>query len=116
MGLAEALKDMALGGPRVRGLGKTFFRRSLLTQLLEDALMGKEQLVLLTTLSPGSPESEACEYLDLVHSVMEASRAGVAVAGPLPHDKGSHRESFAMLQLEMEALQKYVSPDERPGP
>ena len=113
MGLAEALKDMALGGPRVRGLGKTFFRRSLLTQLLEDALMGKEQLVLLTTLSPGSPESEACEYLDLVHSVMEASRAGVAVAGPLPHDKGSHRESFAMLQLEMEALQKYVSPDER---
>jgi len=113
MGLAEALKDMALGGPRVRGLGKTFFRRSLLTQLLEDALMGKEQLVLLTTLSPGSPESEACEYLDLVHSVMEASRAGIAVAGHGPqNDKGS-RESLALLQLEMEALQKYVSPDER---
>eukprot|EP00435_Cladocopium_sp_Y103_P001003 s3832_g1.t1 len=98
---------------KARGLGKAFFRRSLLTQLLEDALMGKEQLVLLTTLSPGSAESEACDYLDLVQAVMDSSKPG---AGGNFGDlrPSSSREYLALLQLEIEALQKYVSPDERP--
>ncbi|CAJ1454837.1 unnamed protein product [Effrenium voratum] len=115
-GLSEALKDLALGGPRAKGLGKAFFRRSALTQLLEDALCGKEQLILLSTVSPGDGP-EALEYLRLVQAVMDSShmtKERNARQGEAPSARLGNRESSMLLRLEIEALQKYIRPGDRP--
>jgi len=54
-------------------LGKAFFRRSALTQLLEDALCCRERLLLLATLSQGEAYSEAAGYLEMVQGTVEAA-------------------------------------------
>ncbi|CAE8674421.1 unnamed protein product, partial [Polarella glacialis] len=75
-GLWEALSDLAEGGSRARGLGRSFYRRSRLTQLLQDSLGGHERLVLLATITPtlcGAQEAQAS--LQLIQAAVDASAA-----------------------------------------
>lgn len=99
LGLSEALKDLALGGARARGLGKAFFRRSALTQLLEDALCCRDRLLLIATLSQGQAYSEAAGYLEMVQGTVEAA-ARIDSNGEGPS------ASTPLLDQAIEALQR----------
>ncbi|CAK9107228.1 unnamed protein product [Durusdinium trenchii] len=107
-GLSESLKDQASGGVRAKGLGKAFFRRSLLTQLLEDALCGREQLVLLATASPGGGEQMG-DYLEMVrHLTQVAEQEKRAPMEGTP----SRMDCLGHLQVEIEALSMEGPPSE----